>query len=114
MKIKHLLTGMFAVALIGSASVSIANSAAAKDGKTVYTEQKCDMCHSVTSESMASKKKSGAVDLSNAGAEGDAEFMKKYLKKEESINGKKHPANFRGNDDDLDIIATWLASLKAE
>ncbi len=72
------------------------------------------MCHSVTSADVASKKKSGAVDLSETGANGDAEFIAKFLKKEESIKGKKHPSNWRGSDGDLEILAAWLASLKSE
>lgn len=114
MKIKHLLTGMFAVALIGSASMTIAENTATKTGKEVFTEQKCDMCHSVTSADMASKKKSGAIDLSTAGEELDAAFFKKYLKKDADIKGKKHPMAFKGDDGDLDIIATWLGTLKEE
>jgi len=114
MKIKNLLTGMFAVALIAATSLSIAHGGAAKDGKAIFADKKCDMCHSVNSLDIASKKKSGAVDLSNTGAAGDAEFMVKYLKKEEAIKGKKHPSNWRGTDEELEVLAAWLADLKEE
>lgn len=112
MKLKALFLGLFSVVLIGSVSVSIAENT--KDGKAVFTEQKCDMCHSVTSKEVPSKKKSGAIDLSNSGADGNEEFWGKYLKKENDIKGKKHPAAFKGNDADLLILSQWLASLKSE
>lgn len=114
MKIKHILTGMFAIALIGSASVSIAEDTATKTGKTIFSEQKCDMCHSVTSAELVSKKKSGAVDLSDVGTKGDAAFFKLYLKKEAAVNDKKHPIAFKGTDGDFDIIALWLSELKVK
>ena len=113
MKIKHLLLTLTAIIFVASAVFSTAQDAAqSKDGKTVFAEQKCDMCHSVNSLGLASKKKSGAVDLSNVGADGDAQFFAKYLKKETDLNGKKHPAQFKGSDEDLTILAEWLATLK--
>ncbi len=110
MKFKALFLSLFAIALISSVSVSIAEKT--KDGKAILLEQKCDMCHSVTSKDIPSKKKSGAVDLSKTGAECDANFLGKYLKKESELHGKKHPANFKGSDEDLKILAEWLAELK--
>lgn len=114
MKIKRLLLTAFAFALVGSSAMTIAEDTAAKDGKTVFEEQKCAMCHSVTSASIESKKKSGAIDLSLTGDKADAALLKKYLKKEEAIGGKKHPASFKGTDAELEIIATWLGEMKTK
>jgi len=112
MKFQHVLTMIFSIALVSPSIV--ANDTATKDGKTVFAEQKCNMCHSVTSADVASKKKSGAVDLSNTGAHGNADFFAKFLKKDEAIKGKKHSSNWRGNEGDLEILAAWLATLKSE
>lgn len=115
MKIKHLILALAAIILIAGASFSIAQDAPqGKDGKAVFTEQKCDMCHSVNSLGLASKKKTGAYDLSNVAADGNAELFAKYLKKDAEIKGKKHPAQFKGSDEDLKIISEWLATLKTE
>ncbi|HOK14308.1 MAG TPA: c-type cytochrome [Candidatus Kapabacteria bacterium] len=115
MKIKHLILTLAAIAFIALASINVSvNAQEAKDGKTVFTEQKCDMCHSINSLGIASKKKSGAIDLSNAAVEGDAEFFAKYLKKETDLKGKKHPAQFKGSDEDLTILTEWLTTLKSE
>lgn len=115
MKIKHLFLALAAIAFIAVASFNVSvNAQEAKDSKTIFTEQKCDMCHSVNSLGIASKKKSGAIDLSNASVEGDAEFFAKYLKKETDLKGKKHPAQFKGGDEELRILSEWLTTLKSE
>ncbi len=115
MKIKHLFLAVVAIAFIAAASFNASvNAEEAKDGKTIFTEQKCDMCHSINSLGIASKKKSGAIDLSNASVEGNAEFFAKYLKKETDLKGKKHPAQFKGSDEELNIISEWLTTLKTE
>jgi cytochrome c551/c552 len=116
MKLRILLTAVFfVVVFVGLQSNNVAKSEEAKTGATVFTELRCDMCHSVESAGIPSKKKSGnVVDLSTAGDDGDAAFLLQYLKKEVELHDKKHPANFRANDEDAQILVEWLATLKAE
>ena len=83
---------------------------AAKDGKTIFTEAKCTMCHSVKSLTIETKGK--APDLSIVGDKLKADFLMKYLKKEDKLNDKNHPIAFKGNDDDLKTLTGWLESLK--
>ncbi|GAB1370608.1 hypothetical protein MASR1M45_06690 [Candidatus Kapaibacterium sp.] len=86
-----------------------------KDGKTIFEDAKCAACHSVTAASIEAKKKSDKVpDLSTLTADKDLEFFTKYMKKDEVLNGKKHPVPFKGSDEDLKIMLEWLMSLKAE
>jgi cytochrome c553 len=86
--------------------------AAAKDGKTVFTEAKCITCHAILVEKIETTSKKSNPDLSGIGAKHDAAFLTKYLNKEEKINDKSHPMKFKGEAADLEILATWLASLK--
>ena len=111
MKIRSIMTGMLFVGIIGSSMLSIAEEPA-KDGKTVFLAQKCDMCHSVTSQELASKKKTGAFDLSTIGDKANAETLTKYMKKEVELNGKKHAMAWKGSDEDLKILVTWFETLK--
>ena len=85
----------------------------AKDGKTLFVDSKCINCHSVDSQTIEAKKKTDkTVDLSKTGESNTADFLKKYLKKEETKNDKKHAVAFKGEDADFDILVNWLAGLK--
>jgi hypothetical protein len=82
-------------------------------GKKVFMDNKCSTCHSVDSQqikkTMASSK---APDLSNVGSTRTEEWITKWLKKEEAIDGKKHPKTWTGKDEDLTTLVKWLGTLK--
>jgi hypothetical protein len=81
------------------------------DGKKVFVDNKCNMCHTVTVAGIESKK-SDAVDLSTVGKDRTVEFLTKYLKKEAKLNDKDHKASFKGTDEDLTKLVEWLSTLK--
>ena len=88
------------------------------DGKSLFLESKCQNCHSIKSQSIAKagEPKPGEKappDLSNVGTKHNADWISKWLMKEEEMNGKKHLKKFKGSDADLKTLATWLASLKS-
>lgn len=97
------------VALYGFA-FTIANQPG-DDGKTIFVNNKCNMCHTVTSAGIESKK-SDAVDLSTVGKDKTVEFLTKYLKKEAKLNDKDHKSSFKGTDEDLTKLVEWLSTLK--
>lgn len=99
------------VALYGFAFTFTSNDDPA--GKKIFVDQKCNMCHTVKSVGIESKK-SDASDLSNVGAEMKSEDMIKYLKKEMKLNGKDHKTAFKGSDEDLKKLVDWLSTLKTE
>ena len=85
-----------------------------KDGKTIFEESKCTACHGIESQGVVAKKKSDKnPDLSTITTGHDIEFWTKYMKKEESLNSKKHPIPFKGTDEDLKTMMEWLMSLGA-
>jgi mono/diheme cytochrome c family protein len=81
------------------------------DGKKVFVGNKCNMCHTVTSAGIESKK-SDATDLSKVGKDRTVEFLTKYLKKEVKLNDKDHKSSFKGTDEDLTELVQWLSTLK--
>jgi hypothetical protein len=81
------------------------------DGKTIFLNNKCNMCHTVTSAGIESKK-SDAVDLSTVGKDRTVEFLTKYLKKEAKLNDKDHKSSYKGTDEDLAKLVEWLSTLK--
>jgi mono/diheme cytochrome c family protein len=104
------------LALLGM-TLGAPGAALAADAKALFESAKCVRCHSVESQGVAAKPKAGEEeeeeikDLSKVGAERSEDWIKKFLRKEEAIDGKKHKQKFRGSDEDLQTLATWLASL---
>ncbi len=83
------------------------------DGQQIFSDSKCTKCHSVEALGITSTK-DDATDLSNVGADKDADFLKKYMVKEETINDSKHKTKFKGSDEELDALVNWLLTLKTE
>lgn len=81
------------------------------DGKKLFVDNKCNMCHTVTSAGIESKK-SDAVDLSTVGKDRTVEFLTKFLKKEAKLNDKDHKSSYKGTDEDLTKLVEWLSTLK--
>lgn len=81
----------------------------------VFVAQKCNLCHSLASHDIERKTKSEKVagpDLSAVGAERDAAWIARWLKKEEKIDGKAHSKAFTGTPEELNALAKWLATLE--
>jgi cytochrome c5 len=86
-----------------------------KTGKTIFEESKCTACHSITSQGIEAKKKSDKTpDLSKLTEGHDADFFMKFLKKEETMNNKKHAIAFKGSDEDLKMMIDWLVSINGK
>ncbi len=99
------LTAAFAV---------LASMAAAADGKALFLEKKCNQCHTVDSQSIAkTSEKMKGVDLSNASALIESkDWAKSFLKREVKKDDKNHQREFKGTDEELDAIVSWLMTLK--
>lgn len=100
---------------LASALAGAPGAAAAADAAALFESSKCVKCHSVESQGIAAKPKAGKEDdvhdLSKVGSEHTAEWIQKFLRKQETLEGKKHKQKFRGTDADLETLASWLASL---
>jgi mono/diheme cytochrome c family protein len=103
--------------LLSSLALSTgAGAALAADGKELFVAGKCQRCHSIEAQGVAAKPKEGdedeVHDLSKVGNDHSAAWIQKFLRKQETLEGKKHKQKYRGSDADLETLATWLASLK--
>ena len=113
----------FVVALAASGALGQA-AAPAKDGKALFTEYKCNTCHTITSQAIVkkedkseesdSKSKKKPPDLSAVGKKRTAVWMTKYLNKLETIDKEKHPKKFKGTEAELKTLTTWLETLKSD
>ena len=110
---------IYTIAIFAFITLSLSNYTNAqdekKDGKAIFTDAKCSACHGIQSMNIEGKRKDGKVpDLSSTGLKLKADFIQKYLKKEDKLNDKNHPIAFKGTDDELTTLSTWIESLKAE
>jgi len=81
--------------------------------KEKFLEAKCNTCHAFSALGIEAKNKSAnnkAPDCSKIETDKDKDFFMKYLKKEETLNNKKHPVAFKGNDEDLEAILLLILS----
>jgi cytochrome c553 len=105
------LTFVFAIVLLSSFAHS--TNLEGEEGKKLFIEKKCNLCHSVEVTGIESKMKDG-VDLSKVGDKYDAEFLAKYLTKKETINDEEHKIILKGTEEEINAITEWLSSLKSE
>ena len=125
-----LAVSVFCVLLAAPALADEAKKAEAKKpampaGQKVFTEAKCQMCHTVYSagvgeppaedakaEEEEAAAEAGPPDLSMAGADRTAEWISLFLQKKEALNDKMHMKSFKGSDEDLAALVDWLLTLK--
>jgi len=111
--------------LVAAAAAQDKPAAAAKDGKTLFLDNKCNTCHTIQVQSIPKKKaeptdakeeksEKKPPDLSAVGLERKAPWMSKYLMKTEAIKGEKHGRKFRGTEAELTTLTTWLETLKTK
>jgi cytochrome c553 len=105
------------VSLVALAAVVAAGPVRAegKSPKDLFLAGKCNTCHAVAPaaiEAKATSEKMRGPDL--AGRPEPARFgaLVAYLRKTEMINGKQHKAEWKGSDEDLEAILTWLSELE--
>jgi cytochrome c5 len=114
---KKLTASVLSLIVVFVIALSFTNTAQGEEalnGKDVFLDKKCQQCHSVESEGIEAKIKNKYPDLSTIEGDVDAETLKKYLLKEEKLNGKNHLMKFNGSDEELDAVVNWMLSLGAE
>jgi mono/diheme cytochrome c family protein len=88
------------------------------EGKAIFLANKCSNCHAISAAGIA---RAGAApsglpkappDLTGVGSRHTAAFIVKFLRKEETIEGRKHILKFKGTDDELGTLAAWLCTVK--
>ena len=113
MQTKTILQLAFVAAILIAIGFAIPVSAEDPPGKKVFIDAKCNTCHSIETQgitkTMAASK---AADLSTVGADHNAEWLTKYLMKEEAKNDKKHVKAWTGKKEDLETLVKWLETLK--
>lgn len=117
MKVQKISVAFTCIVFILTFILNAQETSSTKDGKAVFLEAKCNTCHAISSAEIEAKNKSAnnkAPDLSKIDIKYEKDFLKKYLQKEESINEKKHPVAYKGTDEDLEILLSFILSLQPQ
>lgn len=101
------------LAAVASGPGAVAEEAAG--GQAVFEAQKCNMCHGVPTVGIEAKTQSekmrgkDLVDLDR-----DADWLKQYLMKEVQLDDADHKKEFKGTDEELQVLVDWLLEQKSE
>ena len=78
---------------------------------------KCNTCHAIKADAIEktskTKMKKEPPDLSTIGDQKTADWIVKYLKKQEMLDNAKHVKAWTGKEEDLQTVAKWLESHKS-
>jgi mono/diheme cytochrome c family protein len=103
------------VVALTPAPAAAADAAAVPDGMKVFQDMKCSLCHSVESKAIERTSKSDKMkgpDLSDVGSTRTIEWLVGFVKREETLNGEEHKKEWKGTDEELGKLATWLVTLE--
>ncbi len=85
------------------------------DGKAVFLDSGCVTCHSVPSAGLTARvEKMKASDLVDLGERYEAEWVAKYIRGTEKLDGMSHRKPFKGSDEELQALVDWLLEQKSE
>ncbi len=106
----------------GNGETGAAEMPAMPAGQKVFTDARCQLCHTVYSSGIGEPPAANAEaqdaeerpDLSAAGVGRTAEWMSLYMTKKAAIDEKKHMLSFGGSDGDLAALVDWLLTLRPE
>lgn len=102
-----LAIGIVAVLFLGITGFAQEEGAQIEAGKKIYSEMKCPMCHKM--DGVGGKI---GPELSGVGSRKDAEWIKGFLKDPKSVIPDTKQPPFKGTDEQLEAIVTYLGSLK--
>jgi mono/diheme cytochrome c family protein len=100
--------------MAGIVAIALSTPLEAADGKAVFLEKKCNMCHSIDSQSIQkTSEKMKAPDLSNASTLVESgDWLKDFLTRKVQKDNKNHMREFKGTDEELGAVVDWILTLK--
>ena len=106
----------------------------AETGKDIFLSQKCNKCHNIAAQNIAKleseddamaeeddlfgeeeEEATKPPDLSGVGKVHDGAWITQWIEKKiANDKGKKHKKRFKGTDEELKTLVTWLSGLKSD
>lgn len=87
------------------------------DGKQIFEASRCGTCHSVPTaeiEATTKSEKMKGPDLVDLAEEHEAGTIVDYLRKDATIDDEEHRIAFKGSDEELGALVSWLMEQKTE
>jgi len=116
MKLSRIASFIVLVLFLGAVGAVSAHQKKVLDGKQIFLDQKCNMCHDVSSATITATTKSDKMkgpDLTGLLADKDAAVIADELRKKKNLaSGKSHPKAFTGTDEELGALIAWLQQQK--
>jgi hypothetical protein len=85
------------------------------DGRQIFLDKKCDLCHAVTSSQIEAKTKLESMlgpDLAGVGSRREAGWLADYLNQDVLLNDAQHITDFKGSAEELAALVEWLLEQK--
>ena len=95
----------------------------------IFKKYRCNECHTIAVAGIGENAATGEAeneedeeegeaieppDLSKVGDKFDAKWISGYLRKKNSIEGRKHKKRFKGKKEERQDLSLWLESLKSD
>jgi cytochrome c2 len=103
-KLSFLVCGLSLCAMAGTVAAGV------DEGKQVFVDKKCIMCHSLGDQKGAAAQMGGALD--GVGGKRDAEWLKGYLVDPKSKMPEAKMPKQKLTDKELDDLVAYMLSLK--
>lgn len=100
-----------AVLLTSSAAAPTAAADPPLDGQAIFLAQKCNLCHTVSSQQIertTRSEKTAGPDLTGLAERRDPDWTKKFVTRQLDEDGKRHMKEFEGTPQELDALVGWL------
>ncbi|NIO10389.1 MAG: c-type cytochrome [Deltaproteobacteria bacterium] len=81
-------------------------------GEKIYVERNCVLCHTIKGKGGTAGPIARGPDLTVVGTRRDVEWLKTFLKDPKAVNAKSKKMPFRGSEEELELLAEYLSSLK--
>ena len=81
-------------------------------GEKIYAVKNCALCHAINGKGGTVSPIVRGPDLSAVGAQRDTQWLKTFLKHPKAVNSKAKMMPFRGSEEELELLAEYLGSLK--
>jgi len=100
--------------LLAAASIAWAQAdpALIAKGEKTLADKNCLPCHAIKGKGGTAGPTARGPDLKMVGAQRDAQWLKMFMRNPGAVNPKSRMMPFKGNDEELEALVAYLASLK--
>jgi len=89
-----------------------ADSSLIEKGEKTFAGKKCVLCHAINGKGGTVGPLARGPDLSTAGAQRDAQWLKAFMKDPKAVNSKAKMMAFKGTEEELEALVAYMGSLK--